>query len=158
MDNYNVYNVFIIVNTQFLSFHNANPVSVCGTEILAGVVLNQCFSNVLRVHKTGPRANPGTWSQKWPKGNLFDICDFKIRTRDLIVSIQSDYPTEPKCSANLKICLMGRYIYPRSFQPLKNVLPARQFQWHWLVNVTSTNSPTIHVNRTVCHVNRFELT
>ena len=51
-----------------LNAARAGKISVSGTEILAGVVLNQCFSNVLRVHKTSPRANPGTWSQKWPKG------------------------------------------------------------------------------------------
>ena len=108
-----------------LNAARAGKVSVSGTEILAGVVLNQCFSNVLRVHKTSPRANPGTWSQKWPKCNLFEIPDCENRIQDLAVSVQQDYPIEPKYSANLKICLMSRYIFPRSFQLLKNVLPGQ---------------------------------
>ncbi len=50
--------------------------------------------------------------------------------KDVAISYQPDYPTEPRCSDNLKICLMDRSIYTRSFQPLQNLLPARQFQWH----------------------------
>jgi hypothetical protein len=46
-------------------------VPVSATEILAGVVLNQCFSNVLRVHKTSPCTNPGTWRQKIPSPDGF---------------------------------------------------------------------------------------
>ena len=78
----------------------------CGVEknVRVGAVFevnstrNQWFSNVLRVHKTGPRANPGTWIQKWPKQNLFKISTTENRTQDIAISIQSDYPTEPKCS------------------------------------------------------------
>jgi hypothetical protein len=67
----------------------AENVSVSATEILAGVVLNQCFSNVLLVHTTSLRANPGTWSQKWPKGNLFETPGCESRTKDLTISDQS---------------------------------------------------------------------
>jgi hypothetical protein len=56
--------------------HTEN-VSVSANKILAGVVLNQCFLNVLQVHEFSPLAKSGTANSLYIK-----LTEPKVANRD----------------------------------------------------------------------------
>jgi hypothetical protein len=107
-----------------------------------------CFYSVFPSSWNQPTRQPWHFEPKEDKINIFAMSRVELKTYpvQIIRFIQLSQRILPTWK---NVFWIGnRYIYNTNNQPVSyNVLQARQSQWQWRVNTTTTNSLTIHVSR-----------